>query len=97
MCQIGQAVVVGKLVGALSDGESDETCYLWAVAMALISFAYGAVMHHQAFMSGWRFAAVAQAATLGIVYRKSLRVSQQGLAKVSVGHVRHFPAQFPPF
>ena len=55
--------------------------------MAVISFLYGAVLHHQAFMSGWRFAAVAQAATLGIVFRKSLRVSQQGLAKVSVGHV----------
>ena len=38
-------------------------------------------------MNGWRFAAVAQAATLGIVYRKSLRISQQGLAKVSVGHI----------
>ena len=28
VAQIGQAVVVGKLVGALTDGESDATCYL---------------------------------------------------------------------
>lgn len=85
--QILQAYVVGQLVGSVTDEKSDGVVYSWAAAMTVTTFLYGPICHHQAFMNGWRFASVCMTVTLGLVYRKSLRVSQQGLAKVSAGHV----------
>jgi ATP-binding cassette subfamily C (CFTR/MRP) protein 4 len=35
----------------------------------------------------WRLGQMQQVATIGLVYRKAVRINQQALARISTGHV----------
>jgi ATP-binding cassette subfamily C (CFTR/MRP) protein 4 len=82
-----QSWLLGQLILAIDDKSSDELVYSYAVGLVLAFFTTSCILHHLAFMEGWRFAQVCMTATLGAVYRKSLRIRQQDMATISSGFV----------
>eukprot|EP00038_Savillea_parva_P027846 m.61790 g.61790 ORF g.61790 m.61790 type:complete len:1379 (+) comp8046_c0_seq2:397-4533(+) len=82
-----QSWLLGKLILAIEDDSADDVVYGYSAALVVAFFTTSCVLHHFAFMEGWRFGQVCMAATLGAVYRKSLRLRQQDMAEISSGFV----------
>lgn len=84
--QVAQSYMLGELLNAIKTESDDARCYSLAAGVALCAFAY-ALLHHTGFLCVWRLGQMQQAATIGVVYRKALRISQQALTKTTTGHV----------
>ena len=74
------------MTSSRSKVETDERCYTLAAGVTLFALAY-ALLHHTGFLCVWRLGQMEQAATIGMVYRKALRISQQALTQTTTGHV----------
>ena len=87
--QITQAVCLGMLVSILNrEDASDAVPEMlgWAAVVSATSVV-ALVCHQHFFFATWRQGLRARAATVGLLFHKSLRLSMDSLAHASIGHV----------
>ena len=86
--QIGQAVMIGLLVGALSStGPVDATeAYLFAFGLCACTAGY-ALTHHIFFFLTMRAGMQMRIASIGAIMRKALNLSQASIASTTTGHI----------
>lgn len=84
---IVQSWLLGKLILSIDDESDAEIVYGYAIGLVISFFITACVVHHFAFMEAWRFGQVCMAATLGAVYRKSLRLRQQDMVDITSGFI----------
>ena len=87
--QITQAVCLGMLVSILNrEDASDAVPEMlgWAAVVSATSVVV-LVCHQHFFFATWRQGLRARAATVGLLFHKSLRLSMDSLAHASIGHV----------
>eukprot|EP00047_Mylnosiga_fluctuans_P006637 m.248138 g.248138 ORF g.248138 m.248138 type:complete len:1461 (-) comp15641_c0_seq1:176-4558(-) len=76
-------IFLGKIVGSLQ-GDDVQEMYLWAMAMAIATFAY-TFLHHVVFFLAWKLGLLVRTATITLVYRRMLRLNCHSMSDVSSG------------
>ncbi|EGD72614.1 hypothetical protein PTSG_12159 [Salpingoeca rosetta] len=84
--QIMEPVFLGQIVRNLQNDGDSRDAYKWAGALISTVFAHLA-LHHVAFMFSWRCGYQLMAGTIGIIYRKALRINKHSFTQMSTGHV----------
>eukprot|EP00041_Stephanoeca_diplocostata_P041742 m.8681 g.8681 ORF g.8681 m.8681 type:complete len:1381 (+) comp6678_c0_seq2:190-4332(+) len=84
---IVQAIMVGRLIKAVDENQSVQDMYIYAMGVSITTFLTTCVLHHLAFMQGWRVGQVMMTATLGVVYRKAIKIRLQEMSKVTSGFI----------
>lgn len=79
--------MLGRLIKAVEENSSVEDMYLYAAGVSATTFLTTCVLHHLAFMQGWRVGQVMMTATLGVVYRKAIKIRLQEMSKITSGFI----------
>ena len=85
--QVVQAWLLGRLVGSVSSDEPAGTIYGYAAGLTGSTMMGAMILHHLAFMEGWRLGQVCSTATVGLIYRKGLSVNPSAMAELSTGFI----------
>eukprot|EP00055_Hartaetosiga_balthica_P012308 m.59252 g.59252 ORF g.59252 m.59252 type:complete len:1418 (+) comp7903_c0_seq3:26-4279(+) len=84
--QIAEPFMLGQIVKQIQDDSPLSDVYISAIILMAIIFVH-VFLHHLCFLWTWNMAYRFMAATIGLIYRKSLKISKQSFATLSTGHV----------